>query len=396
MIVQVGVETNISPGRSPAENKAPSRSKQAAGIMADGERDVAREARKAAELGYSTEIIRLFRLESLSTPAKVMELGIFFINHKPLLKRVHVLHLLYESAKAKIDITDAVPLSELAFILQKSKHSLRAAELGKLMYSLHLFTDKTPGITELLEEVRVKVQSCLEHLSGREIGNALYGLQGFTANTQTTSILTCLLPAIISCEELTSQELGNALYGLRNMDSSSEVLLTLSALAKLIDRSSTPDISAQAIVNAVNGLRSQRGVSVQVEEVLQALLRKLKSCSATFSNAAIGGALMGLQGFEDHAVIREMLHILAIKMQENNEALQPLSLSSILHGLQSQSDEAPQGKPGNCSVLLFSRYFLLIDFFSKGNSKCDHRQAQLVVPYNANADVPLQLLLWPS
>ena len=94
---------------------------------------------------------------------------------------------------------------------------------------------------------------------------------------------------------------------------------------------------------AIEGLRSQKGVSVQVEDVLRALLQRLKSCSSPFSNGAIGVALMGLQGFEDHAVIREMLHILAVKMQENSEEIEPFSLCSILQSLKSRSDDAPDG-----------------------------------------------------
>ena len=143
--------------------------------------------RTASDLSYYTDIERLCRLESLSSAARAKELKIYFKKQKKkYFKHTHVLHLLYEAVKAKIDISRAVPLSQLANLLQSSKHILRAQELSKLLYSLHL-----------LHVVRVKVQSCSKRISFQELCSAMYGLQGFTANDLTTPVLQSLYNGIV-------------------------------------------------------------------------------------------------------------------------------------------------------------------------------------------------------
>ena len=157
-----------------------------------------RKERTASDLSYYTDIERLCRLESLSSAARAKELKIYFKKQKKkYFKHTHVLHLLYEAVKAKIDISRAVPLSQLANLLQSSKHILRAQELSKLLYSLHLFIDKTPGVIHLLHVVRVKVQSCSKRISFQELCSAMYGLQGFTANDLTTPVLQSLYNGIV-------------------------------------------------------------------------------------------------------------------------------------------------------------------------------------------------------
>ena len=146
-----------------------------------------RKERTASDLSYYTDIERLCRLESLSSAARAKELKIYFKKQKKkYFKHTHVLHLLYEAVKAKIDISRAVPLSQLANLLQSSKHILRAQELSKLLYSLHL-----------LHVVRVKVQSCSKRISFQELCSAMYGLQGFTANDLTTPVLQSLYNGIV-------------------------------------------------------------------------------------------------------------------------------------------------------------------------------------------------------
>ena len=299
---------------------------------------------KILDFSISKEILDTFHDESSTKNMKEINIGLYFVKHRHQLKRVHILHILHESAKAHIDISEIIDLSDFATILQSTSTPFRPAEFGKLMYSLHIFDDETVGIQSLLDAILPKLRACAEPLSGYELGNAYYGMQGLSCSNSVANILTCLLPAVISCDRLKGQEIGNALFGFRNMASTPEVLLTLSALSKLIERSEA-NMTAQGIVISLNGLqgqRSQGGASSQPEEVLRALVPKMLACKDGFTSAGIGSALLGLQGFSDSPVVREVLGYLHEKLNASRDPFDLFAISTSIHGLHSLSDDIPE------------------------------------------------------
>ena len=303
-----------------------------------------RSKQKAIDLAISKEILDIFHDESSTRNMKEINIGLYFVKHRQALKRVHILHILHESAKAHIDISEIIDLTDFAEILVSTSTPFRPAEFGKMMYSLRVFDDETVGIQSLLNAILPKLQGCAEPLSGYELGNAYYGMQGLSCSSSVANILTCLLPAVISCDRLNGQEIGNALFGFRNMGSTPEVLLTLSALSKLIERSKV-NLTAQGIFISLNGLQGQRSGETstsQPEEVLRSLLPKMQACNDSFSGAGIGSALLGLQGFGDSPVIRQVLRYLHEKLIAVKDPFDLFAISTSIHGLQSLSDDVPE------------------------------------------------------
>jgi hypothetical protein len=90
----------------------------------------AKEARRQLDLATSEEILAIFKAEDTSQSYKAMEIGLLFIRSKKQLRRVHVLHILHECAKADIDVSPLIPLGDLATILIDSVHPMRAAEVS--------------------------------------------------------------------------------------------------------------------------------------------------------------------------------------------------------------------------------------------------------------------------
>jgi hypothetical protein len=96
----------------------------------------AKAIRRAKELEISKQILNIFQDNSLyiTKNMKEIEIGIYYVRNKHALKRVHVLHILHEAAKAKIDITEIIDLSDLSIILNSSKAPYRAAEVRTVRY----------------------------------------------------------------------------------------------------------------------------------------------------------------------------------------------------------------------------------------------------------------------
>jgi hypothetical protein len=102
-----------------------------------------------------------------------------------------------------------------------------------------------------------------------------------------------------------------------------------------------PGITPQAITSALNGLSKQTS-HPQTDELLTALLPKLKECTNTFTSLNMGASLAGLQGLTSTEPLLAILSALYQKLILVHDEFSLFSLSSAIHGLQSISDESSE------------------------------------------------------
>ena len=132
------------------------------------------------------------------------------------LNHVHAATMLQRCARARIDITKAIPLKSLGSILSKTSHrKLRAVEAAHAIYGLRLFDTNTPDVIPFLTLLTTLVTSCDEPFKAQELGNALYGLQKFSSDSKEVRSLLSVLDARLQSRDiqLSPQEISNALYG---------------------------------------------------------------------------------------------------------------------------------------------------------------------------------------
>jgi len=89
---------------------------------------------------------------------------------------------------------------------------------------------------KLLGALAGKVQGCSEALSGQQVGNALYGMQGLSSSPAMEKLLGALAGKVEGCSEaLSGQQVGNALYGLQRLEMSCSVARLMRLLAPSVE-----------------------------------------------------------------------------------------------------------------------------------------------------------------
>ena len=174
-------------------------------------------------------------------------------------------------------------------------------------------------------------------MDGRQLSNALYGLQSMKDETPNVAALLRSLTAQISAiqEPLEPRALSNGLYGLQNLSTRlPETRALLGALGRWAtasfasgsdeDSSGSRGFSAQGLGMALYGLQGMRWkeevpqvVEVhEVEELLTALLPYVEA--SPLDGQAVGNALYGLQSLSsDCPAVRRLLALLASKLKDS-------------------------------------------------------------------------------
>ncbi len=140
--------------------------------------------------------------------------------------------------------------------------------------------------------------------------------------------------------ELDAQAIGNALYGLKGMSSEcGEVRTLLSVLATKISASKNL-LSGQEVGIALYGLRNMSSKYSEVRNVVAAIGQKVLHSEATLSSQSIGMALYGLKEMSsDSKEVREVVGILADKISQSTCELNAQAIGNALYGLKGMNSE---------------------------------------------------------
>jgi hypothetical protein len=80
--------------------------------------------------------------------------------------------------------------------------SLKAQEVGNMLYGLQGMKSDCPQVRALLRELPRLVMRCTEPLKEQEVGNMLYGLHGMKSDCpEVRQLLRELLRLVITCTE---------------------------------------------------------------------------------------------------------------------------------------------------------------------------------------------------
>ncbi len=220
-------------------------------------------------------------------------------------------------------------------------------------------------------------------LTGREVGVALYGLQGFPADFPGVETILEHLADDLERHELydplSSRHVASALYGMQRMNPSRSPVVArmLSAIADAMNTTPHP-LNAQAIGNALYGLQNCCNDHADVEKVLSALADKLEIIELnddinTISNTNrnkidyenenenedkrvereryelelsgqnIGNALWGLKNMNsDTPQVRRILGLLAKEIQKSKQQLNGQNIGNALYGLHGMNSDQPE------------------------------------------------------
>jgi len=186
--------------------------------------------------------------------------------------------------------------------------------------------------------------SCKEDLKAQEVGNALYGLQGMSSDSEEVrNLLRSLVPKVISCKGLfNAQAVGNALYGLQGM--SSDVVEVRDLLRALVPNviSCKEDLKAQAVGNALYGLQGMSSDVVEVRELLRELTTKIKSCKEHLNPQGLCNGIFGIISM-NYNLTSDILFELLPRLREVTLTPDQLSFNELVN---------------TCQTLCFLLYYL--------------------------------------
>ena len=97
----------------------------------------------------------------------------------------------------------------------------------------------------------------------------------------------------------------------------------------------TESLTAQAVCNALYGLKDCSSEHAEVRAILKALSPKIQQCTEPLDAQGVGNALYGLQGCSsEHSEVRAVLKVLSPKIQRCHEPLDPQGVGNALYGMQ--------------------------------------------------------------
>jgi very-short-patch-repair endonuclease len=298
---------------------------------------------------------------------------------------MHMITILFQSARSRKKITDLVPLSQVMATIQawdrswterdistflygiralncisaedseflklaatkinESTAYMSSRAIGNALYGLQDITSDFDGIPELIDALATKIEAFTGDLDGQDMGIGLYGIQGLSADVPEVRRLVSILADKIesSVTELDEQAMGNLHYGLQSLSSDHpEVLKLVSALAAKVAESD-PQLSSQAIGTALYGLQKLSSDPAEVKVLLAALTDKVITSQVTLDAQAIGNSLQGLQSMKSNNVeVRNLLSAIRDKITQDGIELDSKSVGEALYGLNSMSSDVPQ------------------------------------------------------
>ena len=188
-----------------------------------------------------------------------------------------------------------------------------------------------------------------ERLDGRQVANALYGLQGLSDDTPGLRGLLRALSdqvdrAADGADALGPQALSSSLYGLQGLSTElPEVRGLLVGLGRWLQHGCPEALTAQGMGMALYGLQGMR-LCPELEALLLALLKRLEL--SPLDGQAVGNALYGLQSLSsDSPVVLRLLNVLASKLKSfdckmtEQESREPKVSSKLLGGFRIRGGE---------------------------------------------------------
>jgi hypothetical protein len=208
-----------------------------------------------------------------------------------------------------------------------------------------LFPDTS--ITQL--EVDIIVNCELPMLSSRDVRRFMQLPIQLSKCHRNIEILPRYLPSIVECLKISpivganAKDITNLIYSLqavRENDTGAKDFLTLmtkmvtkSMIDESLNDSEDQTFSSQGVSMILFGLRSMSSNSIEVCELLNALIPKVQSCREELNAQAVGNALYGLHGMSSHhPEVRAIISALAFKVQSCRE-LDAQAVGNALNGL---------------------------------------------------------------
>ena len=244
-----------------------------------------------------------------------------------------------------VDENEGLMLKLVAKKIAESDAIMTSRSVGNALYGLQDITSDTEGAVELCAALAGKIKSSTGDLNGQDIGIGLYGLQGMSANAPEVRLLAAGLAEKIkqSDSELDAQAMSNALYGLQSMSSEHpEVCALVDALATKVS-DSKPELCAQAIGSMLYGLQRLTTDEPEVRKLVAALAEKVEVSTMGLDAQAIGNALFGLQKMSSEYVeVRNLVGAIATKLVLLEVEMDSKGIGAALYGLHSMSSDEPQ------------------------------------------------------
>lgn len=244
-----------------------------------------------------------------------------------------------------VDQNDGPLLKFAAQQIAVSDADLSSRSIGNALYGLQDITSDTEGANELCAALAKKIARFGGDLNGQDIGIGLYGLQGMTGQSPEVRNLVAVMAEKInlSDSELDAQAMSNALYGLQSMSSEyPEVRALVNSLATKVSES-RPELCAQSIGSGLYGLQKLSSDAPEVRRLVGALAEKVEVCTVGLDAQAIGNALFGLQKMKSDSVqVRALVQAIATKLVLLEVEMDSKGIGSALYGLHSMSSDEPQ------------------------------------------------------
>ena len=179
-------------------------------------------------------------------------------NIKSNIDGLHVITVLFQSARTRRLAKNILPLNVMLEKLKKWDKMWNERDISTFIYGIRSLECLDPIEGKLLKFAATKVSESTATLGSRAIGNALYGLQDITSDTEGAPEICAALAEKIAAfnGDLNGQDIGIGLYGLQGMSASKEEVRRLIAvLTDKIDKSET-EFDDQALSNALYGLQA--------------------------------------------------------------------------------------------------------------------------------------------
>ena len=170
---------------------------------------------------------------------------------------LHIITVLFQSARSRRLAKDLIPLKFLVDRLGSWNRNWSERDISMFVYGVRSLEGLDSLEGDLLRLGAKKITESTASLTSRAIGNALYGLQDITSDTEGAPELCAALASKIEVfnGDLNGQDIGIGMYGLQGMSAEvPEVRRLIDALAVKISRSIS-ELDSQATSNALYGLQ---------------------------------------------------------------------------------------------------------------------------------------------
>lgn len=257
----------------------------------------------------------------------------------------HMSAIIQKCAKAKIDVTTVFDMETILLKLNvKSRtEGLNAIELAQLMYGIRgLNSFNATDVNLYLDFACKKVIESNDPWRGRELGNALFGLQNLENSWNVDQLLNAIANKINAQVDtipitLNGQEFSNALFGMRKLNSDSIATLNLlDSIRIIVEKSNNIVLNQQGFGNSLNGLQGMSSDEKIVRSFLITIIPFIENAdliSSPLTDRGVCGALMGLRSMNSCPEVLKLISIITIKFKESNVCLTNNHISHALSSL---------------------------------------------------------------